>query len=264
MRSRLSPTKGHLLSVAVIVSALFLALVSVRGQADPVGGGMPASPASQLEATNSLELVRLCLSLQEQLRVTQAAIEESRAETKAAAVQTAEALSNAFQAVEVTFATQRTRDLEAMAASNRVTLVVAGAFTVLGFLTMVLVGYFQWRMSKGLAEISAALPLALGLGAGVAAPALGFAGVAGGQAAPGHTHTPTPLGQPHLLPRGGAGAAPIRFFSAPVPAPRKRPVRPLRTAVIVGLICAAVLALLFYAVTCQRPGSARFYQRLKL
>jgi len=305
---RLSP-KARLSSFAATVITLVLALVPAHAQTNDVGEVPPAPAESQRQDTNSAALLLLCQELQEQLWATQAAIEASRMETKAAAAQTAEALSNAFHMVEETFAAQRAQDLAAITESNHVTLIVAGTFAGVGFLTMLLVGYFQWRMSKGLAEISSVLPTAMGLGTGssphvlplhahsaesAAIPALSHAkeeqagsgrakelrgasnaragseklasaAVAGLGMSVAADQTersapaPVAVGQPAVLPHGAASAAEIRFFPSPAPVLRKRPVRALRTAIIVGLICAAFLALLFYVVTYQKPGGGGLY-----
>src|SRR5208282_2344667 len=105
--------------------------------------------------------------------VTQLVIEQNREEIKAAAAQSAETLSKALEGIQESFAAQRARVLEAMQQSNKLMRVVVGTFAAMGFLTLLMMSYFQWRMSKGLAEISAAVPAALGLGAGSAAGALG-------------------------------------------------------------------------------------------
>jgi hypothetical protein len=250
----------RLVSIIGAVGALALNLGPAWGQGvGPEANVLPA-PANPLQGTNSLETLRAFLQLQEQLRAAQTAIEQSRQELKAAETQTADALSNALQAIEHTFASQRTHDLETLEASKQLTLTAAGAFAALGFLTMLLVSFFQWRMSKGLEDISAALPAVLGLGDGWTGPALVPAGqpdLRGIGAA--EQSEPPGRGPAHglqsgLKPRGAAGSMGIRFFPIPAPPPRKRPVRALRTAIIVGLICATALALLFYLVAWQKLG----------
>ena len=61
----------------------------------------------------------------------------------------------------------------------------------------------------------------------------------------------SPASKPHEVPNR---AAELRLFPDPVTSLRRRRIRPLRTAVIVGLICAAALALLFYVVTYRKLG----------
>ncbi len=121
--------------------------------------------------TNSVEL-RTYLQLQEQLHATQMAIERNRKEADYAAAQATEALGGRLQAIEQSLLLQRARELEAMQSSNKVMLLVAGAFAAMGFMAMLLMAYFQWRTVNRLAEISAALPAmnrALGAGRPIAA-----------------------------------------------------------------------------------------------
>jgi tetratricopeptide (TPR) repeat protein len=119
---------------------------------------LPAGPAPHAEDTNSQEMLRAYLQLQEQLHTTQLAIEQNRKEAKEAATQNAEFLAGRLHDIEAALAVQRARELEAMQSSNRVMLIVAGTFATFGFLVMLVVAYFQWRTVHGLAGISSALP----------------------------------------------------------------------------------------------------------
>jgi len=158
------------------------------------------------------------------------------------------------------FAAQRAQDWAVMQESNKVMLVVAGTFAALGFLTLLIMACFQWHLSKYLAEISAALP-ALGFDPGFAADAPALAG----QSNPGRLGTieQTPertheLGQsphPALKRREGTDMSignPL--FHQPGALVRRRRFRAVSVAVIVGLICAAGLALLLYVVASRRLG----------
>jgi hypothetical protein len=124
-----------------------------------------------------------------------------------------------------------------------------------------MMSYFQWRMSKGLADLSAALPTAMGLGTDSVGAPLGPAEPAklrlpgGGQPAGKGLHE---LEQNLLAgskPRQGTNVA-IQHLLLPDPGAlvRRRQMWALRTAVIVGLLCAAGLALLFYLVTYRKLG----------
>jgi hypothetical protein len=124
-----------------------------------------------------------------------------------------------------------------------------------------MMSYFQWRMSKGLAEISAAVPMALGLGAGSAVGALGLAEQSNFRLPGDVEHheqrglEPTQSSRPALRPREGTDRGiENRLFTDPGASFRGGQIRPLRTAVIVGLICAAALALLLYVVTYRKLG----------
>ncbi len=253
----------------VAACALVLAALSWEGLAEQPSALSPAT--NQVEQVSAQELLRVYLQLQEQLRATQAAIEQARQETKAAAAQNSETLSKGLQAVQEGFAAQRARDWAAMQQSNRMMLTVAGAFAALSFLTMLIMTYFQWRMSKGLAHISTALPAVLGLEAGPAMAALG-------SAATPSLHLSEGAGQPdgpHNAAVPGSRAIPARrealnlppgsrlFLDAAAMSQRQR-IHGLRTAVIVGLICAAVLALLLYVVTCQKLGLGPLRAVLKI
>ena len=123
----------------------------------PFGSRAANSAPEAAKETNSLEM-RTYLQLQEQLHATQLAIERNRKEADYAAAQATEALAGRLQAIEQSLLTQRARELEAMQSSNKVMLLVAGAFAAMGFMAMLLMAYFQWRTVNRLAEISAALP----------------------------------------------------------------------------------------------------------
>jgi tetratricopeptide (TPR) repeat protein len=138
----------------------------------PATDSNPPAP-SVIEVTNAQEVMRAYLQLQEQLHLTQLAVEQNRKEARDATVQAAEALANRLQGIEQALASQRARELDSMQSTNRVMLIVAGSFATLGFVAMLLMAYFQWRTVNGLAEISAALPMSRALGAGTAMAALG-------------------------------------------------------------------------------------------
>ncbi len=271
MHSLSGRVNGHRCSLVcmVVVCALVLAAVAGVSLAEQA---TPAPPATnQVEQVSAQELLRVYQQLQEQLRTTQAAIEQARQEARTAAAQNAEALAKGLQAVQEGFVTQRAQDWAAMQRSNQIMLMIVGAFAVLSFLTMLILTYFQWRMSKGLADISAALPTALGLRAVPEMAALGPAESSG-------LHLSEGTGPTNGVPDGAAPnphAAATRARELNLPAgsrlflddgagsPRPR-IKALRTAVIVGLICAAVLALVFYIVTCEKLGFGPLRAVLKI
>lgn len=142
-----------------------------NGSATPVNPQSPA--ASQLIDTNLTQLLSACSQIQEQLRTTQLAIEQNRQETRAAASQSSEALAKGLQLLQQSVSDQRARDFEVMQRSNRFTLSVAGTFAALGLLAMLSMSYFQWRATKGLAQVSNALPATLAFDGGPPLGALG-------------------------------------------------------------------------------------------
>jgi tetratricopeptide (TPR) repeat protein len=114
--------------------------------------------------TNSLEILRSYLQLQEQLHATQLAIEENRKAGVAAAAQNAEALTARLQAIEQALTAQRTREWEALQSSNRTMVTVAIMVVALGFAAMLLMAYSHWRAMNRLGEIAAGLPAGRALG----------------------------------------------------------------------------------------------------
>ncbi|HSA12457.1 MAG TPA: hypothetical protein P5205_19025 [Candidatus Paceibacterota bacterium] len=231
----------------------------------------PPPATSQLEQVSAQELLRVFVQLQEQLRATQLAIQENRQETKTAAAQNAEALSNGLQAMQEAFAAQRARDWAAMQSSNEAVLIVVGTFAAISVLTMLIMTYFQWRMSTGLAKISAALPAAFGLETGFGTATLGPAEpsslhLPGATEQPASAaHEPKP-GSPPGLKRPQARNLPIggRAILNAETAFRRRRIRALQVVVVICLIFAAALALLLYLVTCRKLGFGPFHAVLKL
>ena len=142
-------------------SFLLCAFVSSAAMGREVGAetNAPAAPAVRSEEnTNSQELLRAYLQLQEQLHETQLAIERTRQEAKDNSAQTAETLTARLQTIERALGTQRAQELEAIQSSNKIMLIISGTFAGIGFVAMLLMAYFQWRTVSRLAEISAALP----------------------------------------------------------------------------------------------------------
>lgn len=212
----------------------------------------PPPPPSQSQQTNSLEAVAY-LQLQEALHATQLAIEQNRQEAKVAAAQAAEALTKGLQTIQEALASQRAQEFAAMQQSNRIVFIVAGTLAGMGFLSLLLVTYFQWRMSKGLADISAALSTALGLEPETGLPALGppesshlqlqHPAMAQGNRAPQALNPPPAVHRPRT--RAGPPVE-WRFFPNPSDFFRRRQLRTLKMALLVGLVCALAVALLLY------------------
>ena len=226
----------------------------------------PAVSSTTVEATNFQAIIQAYLQLQEQLRATQLAIEQNRQEIKAAATQNAEALSQALAGVQESFATQRAQDLQAMQRSNKAMLIVLSTFAAMGFLTLLMMSYFQWRLSKGLAELSAALHSTLSPEAQSPTAVLGSFEPAGLRLPGGVTPHATGAHDSEVNPPAGSKPRqgpnlPIQnlLLSDPRVLARRRQVRALKTAVIVGLVCAAGLALLFYVVTYSKLGFGYFH-----
>ena len=154
-------------------ACLAFALAALAG---PCWGAEPAAVTgapARTDDTNAQEILRSYRQLQEQLHATQLAIEHSRAQAETAAAQNVKTLTAPLSDIEQPLASQRAQELEAMQSSNKVMLLVAGVFAILGFLALLFMAYFQWRTINRLAEITSALPSARGLGAGSPVTTLG-------------------------------------------------------------------------------------------
>jgi tetratricopeptide (TPR) repeat protein len=113
--------------------------------------------------TNRHEVLDSYLRIQEQLHATQMAIEAMRSQADAAADRNAAAVADSarlFEAriktIESSLSEQRAFELEALKASNRLTMVVALSLGLLGFCAMILTAFFQWRTLGRLSEIASA------------------------------------------------------------------------------------------------------------
>lgn len=162
------------------VCALNLVLLSLspKSFADESHAPPPAS-VSQLEETNSGEALQVLLQIDEQLRSNRLAIEQNGQEARETALRNAEMLSNGWQMIKTSFSAQQVassartaRELEAMQSSNQVMLFGAAAFAVCFALTMLILAYFQWRMSKAFAGFLTVLPVSPGPACGPTVPVL--------------------------------------------------------------------------------------------
>ena len=141
----------------LVFIALLLFTGAVPGRS--AESNAPAQAVTQPEQTNSLEVLRSYLQLQEQIHATQLAIEENRKEMNLAAARNAELMATRLQTIEQALVVQRERDLEALQSFQRVLLTVAGVIATLGFLAMVLMAYSHWRTMNRFAEIATGLPV---------------------------------------------------------------------------------------------------------
>jgi len=169
--------------VQIFSPFIVLLLVMVWGTslADETNPPAPAAIVSPPD-TNYLEILHTLAGLSDQLRSNQVAIEQNAKEAKEASVHGAELLSSAFQSMQQTFSSQQqalsdrnASELEAMQSSNRVVVMAGAIFAAVVAVTLFLIVYFQWRISKAWTDISHVLPISSGLGSGGAA-ALGRGG----------------------------------------------------------------------------------------
>jgi tetratricopeptide (TPR) repeat protein len=123
--------------------------------------------------TNYLQILQTLAGLGDQLRSNQFAIEQNGKEAKEASAHNAELFSNGLQSIQQTFSSQQQaladrniRELQAIESSNRVVVMAGGVFAAVVALTLFLVVYFQWRISKAWTHISHMPQVSHGLGAG--------------------------------------------------------------------------------------------------
>jgi len=155
-----------------VLILLLLFMGSGLAKADETNSAVVAPPGS-LQDTNLQEVLRAMVSLGDQIRSNQVAIEQNGKEAKEALDHNAELLSKGFQNVQETFSAQQqalsdrnTRELQAMASSNRVVVMAGAIFATVVALTLFLIVYFQWRISKAWTDISHVLPVSRGIGPG--------------------------------------------------------------------------------------------------
>jgi tetratricopeptide (TPR) repeat protein len=112
------------------------------------------------------------LQIQEQLHATQLLIESNRADVVAEAQRNTADLNARLQLLEQTVAAQHASENEAVQKAQRLTLILAGAFVVVGLTAMIFLAYLQWRTVTRLVELSALRPSARALDDGNASPLL--------------------------------------------------------------------------------------------
>jgi len=128
--------------------------------ADETNGVLPGLEGPALE-TNAPATSSVLAGFESQLRANQTAVEESRKEAREAAERNAEVLSSGLQKVEEAFAAQQRamadryeRELSTVQRSTRAVVILGGVFATVASMALLMVAYFQWRMSKVWTEMS--------------------------------------------------------------------------------------------------------------
>lgn len=112
------------------------------------------------------------LQIQEQLRATQLLIESNRVVAAAEAQRDAADVSARIQLLEQAVSAQRASEAEATRRAQRLTLILAGVFGLVGLAALLFMAYLQWRAVTQLVELSALRPPALALEGRSASPML--------------------------------------------------------------------------------------------
>jgi hypothetical protein len=144
-----------------------------------------ATPVTWLQETNAQEILRGIVGLGEQLRSNQLAIEQNGNEAREAAARSSEVLSNSLRSIQDSITSQQqalsersSRELREMQGANRVVVIIVGVFTTAVALTLLLIAYFQWRISKAWTQITHLLPVAHGGGVKALGPGTDPVGLA--------------------------------------------------------------------------------------
>lgn len=128
---------------------------SIRGHsADAPPPAPAAADASALESALA-PLKRA----QEQQEALQQAIDQARREAESAARRNADLLTERLAQIQQSLESQHRRELEAVQASNRTTLLVAGVLAASGFLGMFCLAFFLMRATHRLTEAAMTVPL---------------------------------------------------------------------------------------------------------
>ncbi len=155
--------------VAMVILAFFFGLTAdapaQTNTADATAGTASAEPAV------SQETLRSYLQIQEQLHSAQTAIERNRQDAEAASARNAELLQASLSLIEKSLNTQRMEQLQDVQRSNRLMLIAAGVFAVVGMLVLLFTAFMHWNSVSRLATVASALPAGLGMGEGSLASA---------------------------------------------------------------------------------------------
>ena len=141
-------------------------MIGVTAPAWSADAPAPATNAPVRAAEDSAEAqraLRSYLQLQEQLHATMLAIEQTRLENSLASRTNADALATRLELIEKSLDQQRQQHADAMRNSNRTLLTLAGVFMGVGFLTLLVMAFFQLRGMNRLAEIATGFPTVPGL-----------------------------------------------------------------------------------------------------
>jgi tetratricopeptide (TPR) repeat protein len=143
------------LALITLTAVIFVALSApplVAQENTPPEGPSPA-PATE-PANPDDQVLRSYLQIQEQLHSTSLAIEATRAQLEAGAKQNNEIVAARLKLIEQTLTSQGERETKTARSSQRLVLIIAGIFGLVGIAAMVLTSWFQLRTMHRLSELS--------------------------------------------------------------------------------------------------------------
>jgi len=140
----------------LVFSLFLLCAQATTTFAYPIVKEEAPAPAAQTNSVTDSDAMRAYLEVQAQLHATQLELERNQQDAEVAAARSSRDLTDRLQQMQKAMTDQRAQDLQSMQSSNRIILIVAGSFAVLGLFAMVLTAYFQWRGMTRLTEITLA------------------------------------------------------------------------------------------------------------
>jgi tetratricopeptide (TPR) repeat protein len=142
------------LTLATLTAVVLVALGSRPLLGQEKAAPEAPSPAAT-EATNSSDqALRSYLQIQEQLHSAMLALETNREQLEAAARQNNEIVAARLKLIEQTLTLQGERETKTARSSQRLVVIIAGIFGLVGIAAMVLTSWFQLRTMNRLSELS--------------------------------------------------------------------------------------------------------------
>lgn len=123
------------------------------------------------------ESLRSSLAIQEQLRNMQVAIEKQRKDMEEATARQTEMLESRLKLIEEASSDRQLKALEKLQYDNRLTLIGAGAFAVVGFVVLLFAAFVQWTAVSRINVLAAQFPKELMAGTNPAALGMGESGL---------------------------------------------------------------------------------------
>lgn len=140
----------------IIIMAL--AATSLSAQDSETPNPVPPVSSQTTEQTTAAgdQLLRSYLQIQEQLHTALLAIETNREQLEVAAKQNNEIVAARLKQIEQALTTQGDRETKAARSSQRLVLIIAAIFGLIGVGAMVLTSWFQLRTMNRLTELGSA------------------------------------------------------------------------------------------------------------
>lgn len=136
--------------ITIILMALAAWPTAAQDSAVPAPAPSPQAPE---QTAAGEQLLRSYLQIQEQLHTALLAIENNREQLEAAAKQNNEMVAARLKLIEQTLTSQGERETRTARSSQRLVLIIAAIFGVVGIVAMVLTSWFQLRTMNRLTEL---------------------------------------------------------------------------------------------------------------